>query len=96
MNRLLPTQEPVNRLVSWFEDGTLAIPEIQREYVWKPEKVRDLAGSIFSEFPCGSLILWEPRRQDILSEAFRNQNPSCVNRKRRRRRPIRPTSCEQL
>ena len=64
MTRLITTQKPVTDLVREFADGDLAIPEIQRDFVWKPEQVKKLIGSIFSQFPCGSLIFWEPREKD--------------------------------
>lgn len=42
------------------EPGQIAVPEIQRDVVWKPEQVKELVRSIFSDYPCGSLIVWEP------------------------------------
>ena len=32
----------VSSLLSSIRDGTIAIPEIQRPFVWDPTKVRDL------------------------------------------------------
>lgn len=64
MTRLIPTQKPVADLVREFSDGDLAIPEIQRDVVWKPDQVKQLIGSIFAQYPCGSLIFWEPRERD--------------------------------
>src|SRR5437763_9543189 len=64
MTRLIPTQKPVSDLVREFSEGDLAIPEIQRDVVWKPEQVKQLISSIFSQYPCGSLIFWEPRERD--------------------------------
>src|SRR4051794_33168625 len=64
MNQLIPTQLAVSQLVSEFASGHLAIPEIQRDVVWKPDQVKDLITSVFKQYPCGSLILWEPRLRD--------------------------------
>lgn len=64
MIRLIPTQKPVTDLVREFAEGDLAIPEIQRDVVWKPDQVKQLIGSIFAQYPCGSLIFWEPRERD--------------------------------
>jgi len=36
---MLPTQSYVSELVEHFMDGTIAIPEIQRDVVWKPDQV---------------------------------------------------------
>jgi hypothetical protein len=44
MEKLLPTQMPVSQLVDLFHRGKIAIPEIQRDVVWKAEKVKDLIG----------------------------------------------------
>jgi len=64
MEYLLPTQWPVSKLMELFETGQIAVPEIQRDVVWKPDQVKDLIWSIFSDYPCGSLIMWEPREKD--------------------------------
>jgi len=64
VEKLLPTQMPVSQLVDLFQRGKIAIPEIQRDVVWKAEKVKDLLDSITQSYPCGSLILWEPREKD--------------------------------
>lgn len=60
----MATQKPVTDLVREFADGSIAVPEIQRNVVWKPDQVKKLIGSIFSQFPCGSLIFWQAREND--------------------------------
>lgn len=64
METLIPTQMSVSQLVEMFQRGKIAIPEIQRDVVWKAEQVKDLIDSISQSYPCGSLILWEPREKD--------------------------------
>lgn len=64
MTSLTPTQWSVSKLVESFERGDLAIPEIQRDLVWDSDQVKELVNSIFEDFPCGSLIIWEPRLRD--------------------------------
>ena len=39
------TQQPVETLLSWIKSNEIAIPEIQRPFVWKAAKVRDLIDS---------------------------------------------------
>jgi hypothetical protein len=63
-NRLMLTQWAVPQLVSEFADAHLAIPEIQRDVVWKPAQVKELIASVFRQYPCGALIFWEPRERD--------------------------------
>jgi hypothetical protein len=63
-SRLIAATKPVSELVNDFAEGYLAIPEIQRDVVWKPDQVKELISSVFQQYPCGSLIFWEPRDRD--------------------------------
>ncbi|WP_053217031.1 GmrSD restriction endonuclease domain-containing protein [Virgibacillus senegalensis] len=49
----------VNTLLSWIEQGIVAIPEIQRPFVWKASKVRDLLDSLYKDYPVGYIITWQ-------------------------------------
>lgn len=40
-----------------------ALPDIQRPFVWKPAKVRDLLDSMYRGYPVGTLMLWETGAQ---------------------------------
>src|SRR5690606_27836436 len=51
-------QQPVETLLSWIKSGDIAIPEIQRPYVWKSAKVRDLIDSLYQGYPVGYIITW--------------------------------------
>jgi len=42
---------------------TWSIPEFQRGFVWKPTQVRDLAESLWLDYPIGSLLLWNSQEQ---------------------------------
>src|SRR5438552_2885530 len=64
MDQLMQTQWSVSKLIDSFEGGLIAIPEIQRDLVWTSDQVRDLVDSMNRSFPCGALILWEPRIKD--------------------------------
>jgi len=64
MDTLIPTQRSVSQLIQDFEAGNIAIPEIQRDVVWDAEQVKGLIDSINKGYPCGALILWEPRERD--------------------------------
>jgi hypothetical protein len=48
----------VNSLLSWIEEDKVAIPEIQRPFVWKNTKVRDLLDSLYNDYPVGYIITW--------------------------------------
>lgn len=51
-------QHPIQTLLSWINSGEIAIPEIQRPFVWNASKVRDLLDSLFKGYPIGYLIAW--------------------------------------
>ena len=49
----------VNHLISKIETGELGLPELQRPFVWKDTKVRDLLDSMMKGYPVGYLMLWK-------------------------------------
>lgn len=49
----------VNTLLGYVKDGTIAIPEIQRPFVWASTKVRDLIDSLYKGYPVGYIITWK-------------------------------------
>ncbi|MGO4928042.1 DUF262 domain-containing protein [Aerococcaceae bacterium DSM 109653] len=49
----------ISTLLGWIRDGQVAIPEIQRPFVWKKSKVRDLIDSLFKNYPVGYIITWK-------------------------------------
>ena len=49
----------INTLLGYVNDGTIAIPEIQRPFVWDSTKVRDLIDSLYKGFPVGYIITWK-------------------------------------
>src|SRR6266571_371849 len=52
------TPHPIETLLTWVKSGEIAIPEIQRPFVWEPIKVRNLLDSLYQGFPIGYLIAW--------------------------------------
>ena len=51
-------QHPIQTLLTWVQSGEIAIPEIQRPFVWSASKVRDLIDSLYQGYPIGYLIAW--------------------------------------
>lgn len=49
----------IQTLLSWIRSGEVAIPEIQRPFVWDSTKVRDLIDSLYMGFPVGYIIVWK-------------------------------------
>jgi len=56
-------QDQVQTLLSWVRSGQIAIPEMQRPFVWSSTKVRDLLDSLYKGYPVGYLITWQS--QDV-------------------------------
>ena len=63
MSKYSVHQQPVETLLSWIKSGEIAIPEIQRPFVWKSAKVRDLIDSLYQGYPVGYIITW--RNPDV-------------------------------
>ena len=53
------TSYTVNQLIEKIETKELGLPELQRPFVWKDAKVRDLFDSMMKGYPIGFLIIWE-------------------------------------
>lgn len=51
-------QHLIETLLAWVKGGEIAIPEIQRPFVWDSSKVRDLMDSLYQGFPIGYVITW--------------------------------------
>lgn len=52
-------QKEVNTLLASIKEGEIAIPEIQRPFVWEKSKVRDLLDSLYKGYPVGYIIVWK-------------------------------------
>ena len=53
------TTYSVQYLLGLIDQGFIAIPEIQRPFVWDSTKVRDLMDSLYHGYPTGYLITWK-------------------------------------
>lgn len=51
-------QHLIETLLVWVNSGEIAIPEIQRPFVWDSSKVRDLMDSLYQGYPIGYVIAW--------------------------------------
>ena len=49
--------KPLEQVLGFIKSGQIAIPEIQRPFVWKPVQVRDLIDSLYMGYPTGYLIV---------------------------------------
>src|SRR3954447_26826588 len=53
------TQSAVTQLLEDVRREQIAIPELQRPFVWDSVKVRDLMDSLYKGYPVGYLITWQ-------------------------------------
>jgi hypothetical protein len=53
----------IESILAKVREGEIAIPEIQRPFVWDATQVRDLLDSLYQGFPVGYLIAW--RNPDV-------------------------------
>jgi hypothetical protein len=60
-----------------IERGELRLPEMQRRYVWRSPRVRDLLDSLYRGYPSGAILLWETDEAVPLQEfaVTQQQNP---------------------
>lgn len=47
----------IEQILNFIKSEEIAIPEIQRPFVWKPKQVRDLIDSLYIGYPTGYLII---------------------------------------
>lgn len=52
-------QTAVSQVLADVRGDRIAIPELQRPFVWKTSQVRDLMDSLYNGYPVGYLITWQ-------------------------------------
>ncbi len=52
-------QHQISTFLAFVKDGQIAIPEVQRPFVWDSSKVRDLMDSLYNGYPIGYVITWQ-------------------------------------
>jgi hypothetical protein len=66
----------VEELVAMIERGELSLPEMQRRYVWRSTRVRDLLDSLYRGYPSGAILLWETDEEVPLQDFSVSQGVS--------------------
>ena len=59
MSKYKVTQSAVSQLLADVRREEIAIPELQRPFVWDTVKVRDLMDPLYKGYPVGYLITWQ-------------------------------------
>ena len=60
--------EKLINLIRQFDTGDIALPIMQREYVWRPQKVELLLDSLYRRWPVGSFYLWRPGKRQPMKD----------------------------
>src|SRR3970040_2911071 len=72
----------VEELGGMIERGELRLPEMQRRYVWRSTRVRDLLDSLYRGYPSGAILLWETDEDVPLQEFSVKQQKNPYQRTR--------------
>lgn len=59
MEKYSINNQTVSILLSWVQSGVVAVPEIQRPFVWSKAQVRNLMDSLYQGYPVGYIITWQ-------------------------------------
>ena len=70
----------LSSLLNAIELGALGLPDIQRPFVWKNAKVRDLFDSMYRGYPVGYLLLWQTGQhgEKTIGHDGKQKSPSLV------------------
>lgn len=66
----------IHELVTKIERGDIRLPEMQRQYVWKKTRVRDLLDSLYRGYPSGTILTWETDEEVATRDFAMDQNAS--------------------
>ena len=69
-------QITIRDIVDRAVNHNFSIPEFQRGFVWKATQVRDLAESLWFDYPIGSLLVWNSHGPAEEQQAHDAQKPS--------------------
>jgi hypothetical protein len=58
-----PQGRAFDKILFGIENGTLKIPQFQRDFVWPRDKSAKLIDSILKGYPIGTFILWKTKEQ---------------------------------
>ena len=77
----------VIKLVKDIEESHLLMPSIQREFVWKKEKIEKLFDSLMKKYPITTFLFWPIKNEnksrfdfyDFLNEYHNTDDPTICN-----------------
>lgn len=63
------TKETLKKLLEKVQDGSIQLPEFQREWVWEDERIKSLLASVSLSYPIGTLMLLQTGNPDVRFKA---------------------------
>lgn len=74
---ITPTKRRLDRLIEDAAEGTMCLPNFQRDFVWRRDEVADLVRSVLRGYFIGSLLLLhsDPRNPPFAPEPVRGAKP---------------------
>lgn len=63
------TKETLKKLLEKVHDGSIQLPEFQREWVWEDERIKSLLASVSLSYPIGTLMLLQTGNPDVRFKA---------------------------
>jgi len=68
-------QHLIETILAWVNSGEIAIPEIQRPFVWDATKVRDLMDSLYQGYPLPDRLAQSECKTEGRFNFGRQENP---------------------
>ena len=75
----------VSALLNYVDNKEIAIPKIQRPFVWDATKVRDLIDSLYRGDPIGYIVTWQNPDVKLKDGSTSMEKPKQTDTVRRRR-----------
>ena len=69
-----PINRKVGDLLAEVKNGRIGLPDLQRPFVWKDKKVRELLDSMLKGFPIGFVMLWESPAEYVNKKQIGNND----------------------
>lgn len=70
---------PISALLDQISSGQIALPELQRPFVWDRPQVRDLLDSLYRGYPTGYFLLWQARPDATFTQIGTGDKQSTPN-----------------
>jgi hypothetical protein len=68
----------VRTILDHIDQGSMALPEFQRGYVWNRDQVKGLMQSLYRRYPVGSLLVWVTRTEHADARGDASLSPGYV------------------